>query len=30
MTARKRLDEGKRAWSVYGFKEELLLELPSK
>jgi hypothetical protein len=27
MAVRKRLGEGKRAWSLYGFKEGLLLEL---
>ena len=30
MAVRKRLDERKRAWSLYGFKEGLLLELPPK
>ena len=30
MAVRKRLGEGKRAWSLYGFKEGLLLELPPK
>jgi hypothetical protein len=30
MVVRKRLDERKRAWSLYGFKEGLLLELPPK
>jgi len=30
MAVRKRLDERKRAWSLCGFKEGLLLELPPK
>jgi hypothetical protein len=30
MAVRKRLDERKRVWSLYGFKEGLLLELPPK
>jgi hypothetical protein len=30
MAARKRLDGRKRAWSLCGFKEGLLLELPPK
>jgi hypothetical protein len=30
MDVRERLDERKRAWSLCGFKEGLLLELPPK